>query len=461
MYPRVGARVIAALCSLVFVTIYLSADSPAESMPDAFVPQRPASAPALAGDPEIFVGAGDIATCPGTGDEAVATVLDGIAGTVYTTGDNVYPDGTAGQFTTCYEPSWGRHKARTRPSPGNHDYNTTGATGYYGYFGANAGPSGQGYYSYDIGAWHAVSLNSNCSRIGGCGATSAQATWLQADLAANPSVCTIAYWHHPILTIGPHNNDEEGILALWQILYDNDVDVVLVGHDHNYQRYATLNRDHNGVDAQNGIRYFVVGTGGNGLTSASSSRANATPGIEVWADDPNDGDGHSASLGVLKLSLYEEAYEFEFVPVAGGTFTDSGSGTCHPAPDTDADGVPNAQDNCPSWPNPGQQSPSWTVPADDADCDGFDAVHEAAIGTDPATHCAATPDPGDEEPDSWPTDSDDNGATLLGDIIRFGPSYNHSRPDPAYNPRFDLNTNDALNLSDIVLTGPYYNRSCS
>jgi hypothetical protein len=414
----------------------------------------------VTGEPTVFVGAGDIATCSSAGDEAVATVLDGIAGTVFTLGDNVYPDGTAGQFTSCYEPSWGRHKARTRPAPGNHDYNTTGAVPYYQYFGSNAGDAGKGYYSFDIGAWHAISLNSNCAAVG-CGPGSAQQTWLESDLEAHPGVCTIAYWHHPVLTIGPHNNDETGMLSIWQMLYDHDVDIVLSGHDHNYQRYAPLNRDANGVDASGGVRYFVVGTGGVGLTSASATRANSTPGIEVWADDPNDSDGHSASLGVLKLSLYDAAYEWQFVPVAGGTFTDSGQGACLPAADADADGVADPLDNCPQWPNSTQDLPSWPVPADDADCDGFDAAREQAIGTDPNTRCAATSDPSDEHPDPWPTDNDDSRFTNLADIVRYGPSFNRVKPDPAYDRRFDLNANDAVSLSDIVLNGQYYNKTCA
>lgn len=287
----------------------------------------------LAGAPAIFVGAGDIAACGSDedelGDERVAALLDGIAGTVFTLGDNAYPDGTAGQFESCYEPSWGRHRARTRPAPGNHDYNTSDATPYYEYFGPNAGDAGKGYYSFDIGAWHAISLNSNCSEIdGGCGPGSPQQTWLEADLKAHPNACTIAYWHHPVLTIGPHDNDEE-TLPLWQTLYDHGTDIVLSGHEHNYQRYAPLDRDAAAVDADEGIRFFVVGTGGVGLTDASSSRVNDNPGLEAWGDNPGDGDSHDASLGVLNLSLYDAAYEWQFVPAEGGTFTDSGRGTCH------------------------------------------------------------------------------------------------------------------------------------
>src|SRR5215217_665076 len=149
----------------------------------------------------VFVGAGDIASCASSGDEATANLLDGIPGTVYTLGDNVYDSGTDAEFANCYNPSWGRHKARTKPSVGNHEYRTAGASGYYKYFGNAASPTEpgctvncKGYYSYDLGAWHIIALNSMCENVGGCGATSPMVTWLEGDLAANPSSCTLAYW---------------------------------------------------------------------------------------------------------------------------------------------------------------------------------------------------------------------------------------------------------------------------
>src|SRR2546422_4803025 len=182
------------------------------------------------GSAVVLVGAGDIADCSGSGDEATAALLDNIAGTVFTLGDNVYPDGTATQFTQCYDPSWGRHKARTRPAPGNHDYHTSGASGYYGYFGSIAGPSGQGYYSYDLGAWHIISLNSQTSMSAG----SAQETWLKADLAASTKRCTIAYWHYPRFSSGPHGSLSTSS-AIWQDLYNAGAEIVLNGHDHDYQ----------------------------------------------------------------------------------------------------------------------------------------------------------------------------------------------------------------------------------
>src|SRR6266498_251935 len=164
---------------------------------------------AQAADP-VFVGAGDIANCSNTQDEATAKLLDGIPGTVFTLGDNVYPDGTATQFQDCYGPTWGRHKDRTRPAVGNHDYHTAGAAGYYSYFGSAASPQDanctsncKGYYSYNLGAWHIIALNGEIDHTVG----SAQEKWLRADLAANPSMCTLAYWHEPRFSSGMHGNN--------------------------------------------------------------------------------------------------------------------------------------------------------------------------------------------------------------------------------------------------------------
>jgi hypothetical protein len=263
-----------------------------------------------AGASVVFVGAGDIADCGSSGDEATAVLLDGIAGTVFTTGDNVYNDGSATQFAECYEPTWGRHKARTRPSPGNHDYRTSGASGYYVYFGANAGEAGNGYYSFDLGEWHIISLNSNVSMSAG----SAQEQWLRADLAATIRSCVLAYWHHPRFSSGDHGSST-GPQPLWQALYDHDADVVLAGHDHNYERFAPQTPDGVRDDAR-GIREFVVGTGGTGFRSVSSAIANS----ETTNDD---------TFGVLKLTLSAGGYAWEFVPVAGGTYRDSGTAACH------------------------------------------------------------------------------------------------------------------------------------
>ena len=260
----------------------------------------------------VFVGAGDIADCSGSGDEATAALLDNIAGTVFTAGDNVYPDGTDAQFTQCYDPSWGRHKARTRPTPGNHDYHTSGASGYYGYFGSLAGPSGQGYYSYDLGAWHLISLNSNASMSAG----SAQETWLRQDLAASTKQCTIAYWHHPRFSSGTQHGSLSSAEPLWQALYDAGADIVISGHEHNYERFAPQTPTGT-ADPTRGIREFVVGTGGE---SHYNDQGTPLPNSELF---------NGTTFGVLKLTLSAGSYTWQFIPVSGGTFTDSGSGSCH------------------------------------------------------------------------------------------------------------------------------------
>ena len=261
----------------------------------------------VAADP-VLVGAGDIADCATTTDEAAAALLDAIDGTVFTAGDNAYPLGRTQDFTNCYEPTWGRHKARTRPSPGNHDYISPGAAPYYSYFGAHAGPSGQGYYSYNLGAWHIVSLNSNIAVFAG----SPQEQWLRADLAANQTLCTLAYFHHPRFSSGQHG-DQLFMRDIWQALYEFGVDVVVSGHDHNYEQFHRQNPD--GMLDANGIREFVVGTGGTTLRPFAAIK-------------PNSAVRNSDTHGVLKLILRPTSYDWEFVPVAGQSFIDSGSRPC-------------------------------------------------------------------------------------------------------------------------------------
>ncbi|ATO14065.1 alkaline phosphatase [Micromonospora sp. WMMA2032] len=261
------------------------------------------------GDP-VLVGAGDISNS-GSGDSATAALLDGIPGTVFTTGDNVYNSGTAPEFSTYYNPTWGRHKARTRPSPGNHDYNTSGASGYYGYFGSQAGPSGRGYYSYDLGNWHVVSLNSNISMSAG----SAQEQWLRSDLAASTKPCTLAYWHHPLYTSSSNHAPSTGTRPLYQALYDYDADVVVWGHNHVYERFAPMNAN-GGLDTARGLRSFVAGMGGAGHYGFGTIQ-------------PNSEARNSSAYGVLKFTLHAGTYDWQFVPVAGQTYRDSGTGSCH------------------------------------------------------------------------------------------------------------------------------------
>ena len=267
-------------------------------------------APATPPTPPVLVGAGDIASCWYDHDEATAKLLDSIPGTVFTAGDNVYENGTPTQFKLCYEPTWGRHKARTRPSPGNHDYETPSGAGYYAYFGAVAGPAGRGYYSYDLGGWHIIAINSNLSmRVG-----SLQERWLRRDLAQHPARCTLAYWHHPRFSSGEHGSSTAP-QPLWQALYDANADLVINGHDHTYERFAPQTPTGT-LDTVRGIREFVVGTGGAGLYQFPHIRANS----ELR---------NNTTHGVIKVTLRPDGYDWEFVPVAGDEFRDSGSGKCH------------------------------------------------------------------------------------------------------------------------------------
>jgi hypothetical protein len=256
----------------------------------AFLFVGPASA--INKDDPGFVGAGDIAQCwlgmfpRFSGANATASLLDGI-------------EGVAGPG------------APPPPSPGNHDYRTAGAAPYYAYFGENAGPPGRGYYSYDIGAWHIVSLNSNLKTEAGA----EQERWLRADLAARPTRCTLAYWHHPAFSSGPHG-DSPRMRAFWSVLYEFGVDVVVNGHDHHYERFAPQTPD-GAPDVERGIRQFTVGTGGADLYDLDTLRANS----EVQ---------NSTTWGVLKFTLRAASYDWEFIPVAGGMFRDRGTGLCVP-----------------------------------------------------------------------------------------------------------------------------------
>jgi hypothetical protein len=269
--------------------------------------------------PTRVVAAGDIATCSGTGDEATADLLSNIAGTVLTLGDNAYPVGSAQDFEECYDPTWGRFKERTKPSPGNHEYETEGAEGYFDYFGKAAGDPDKGYYSFNLGSWHIAALNSNCGEGEvRCGPGSPQREWLKEDLAANADEerCTLAYMHHPRFSSGVEHGSTANLEPLWEVLYEAGADVVLSAHEHNYERFAP--QDPYGVaDPERGIRQFVVGTGGGkGTYPILDSLSNS----EVHNDD---------TYGVLKLTLHPEGYEWRFVPVEGARFTDSGSARCH------------------------------------------------------------------------------------------------------------------------------------
>jgi hypothetical protein len=257
--------------------------------------------------PGVLVGAGDIAVCGSQGTEATADLIDLIDGTVFTAGDNAYFQGTAHQYRTCYDPTWGRHKGRTRPTPGNHEYETPGASAYFDYFGDSAGPRGVGYYSYNVGPWHVVSMNSNVP----AGEGSAQLQWLRDDLAATDARCVAAIWHHPVFSSG-QNGPQSMMREAWRVLRELGADVVISGHDHIYERFAR--QDETGRATSGGLREFLVGTGGAELTKPVRVSANS----EV----------RFTASGVLKLTLNQESYSWQFMPVAFTPFSDSGSDSC-------------------------------------------------------------------------------------------------------------------------------------
>lgn len=271
---------------------------------------------AQASDP-VLVGAGDIASCDDlAGAQATAKLIDKIPGTVFAAGDLAYPDGSDENFAKCYEPTWGRFKDRTRPAPGNHEYHSDGASGYTRYFGAAAGDPKKDYYSYDLGAWHIIALNSECEAVGGCDAASPQGQWLAQDLAQHSSVCTLAYFHKPLFSSGGAHGNDLMMKPIWVTLYRAGADVVINGHDHDYERFAPQDPEGK-LDEVRGVREFVVGSGGK-----NSHR-------QFGAPKPNSEARNDSAFGVLKLTLHPKGYDWEFVPEAGKTFSDSGSGKCH------------------------------------------------------------------------------------------------------------------------------------
>jgi 3',5'-cyclic AMP phosphodiesterase CpdA len=267
-----------------------------------------------------LVGAGDISVCgSNTSDTRTAQLVADIllhdtTAIAFTLGDNVYPDGSSSWFWSCYEPTWGAFKSRTRPVPGNHDYyNNPNAEGYFEYFGANAGPVGRGWYRYDAGAWRVYALSSECIRGSRCYIS--QYRWLRADLVNNPHQCVLAMWHRPRFSTGDHGSSRR-MAPVFHLLYDHGAEIVLSGHDHDYERFAPTDPKGN-PDPTNGLRQWVVGTGGAGIRSFD---VGALPITEA-----RDATAH----GVLRLDLYAGGYDWQFLTTSNNPFTDTGSATCH------------------------------------------------------------------------------------------------------------------------------------
>jgi hypothetical protein len=262
----------------------------------------------------VFVGAGDIADCNapdrGASAEATAKLLDNIAGTVFTTGDNVYFNATPADFRNCYDPRWGRHKGRTYPTPGNHEYQSPGALPYFDYFGERAGPRGAGFYSFTLGNWHIISLNSEV----GVSQGQEQYIWLRRDLDENKTRCTLALWHHPLFTSGPSGGTGGRMRDLWALLYEFGVDVAITGHDHFYERFAP--QDVLGRRDAFGIQQFIAGTGGAALYDLGPRHPNSLFTLRAF--------------GVLRLTLRDVSYDSVFIEAGSAAQHDPTFGNlCH------------------------------------------------------------------------------------------------------------------------------------
>jgi len=259
--------------------------------------------------PVRILAAGDIGEC-GFGAMQTGAMLDSMDGTLLALGDLAYFQGSTVNFRDCYDPAWGRFQTRTRPVPGNHEYETPGASSYYDYFGDLAGPRGQGYYAFTAGSWRIIALNSGPG-AGNMSASSPQLQWLRAELDNNRFACTLAYWHHPLFSSGPNGNQPE-VREFWRVLSDAGVDVVINGHDHMYERFAPQDLD--GKPNPNGIRQFIAGTGGAHLYTPGAPKPNSERRASVY--------------GVFMMTLSATSYTWDFRSV-GNTFSDPGTGTCH------------------------------------------------------------------------------------------------------------------------------------
>jgi hypothetical protein len=328
--PKRGSRWVWLLLLLLLGAFGRLVATFAQNAPHPQQPQDQPKKPGRSGkenestDAAVLIGAGDIAGCVDlSGAEATARLIEANPGIVFAAGDLAYQRGTYDEFVRCYGPTWGRFKARTRPVPGNHEYGSS-AKGYFRYWGQQAGDPTKGYYSYDLGSWHIIALNTNCdsSELSGCGVDSPEELWLKQDLAVHPNACIIAYGHHPLFSSGifeKHARHPE-LFAFWQDLYDAHADLILAGHEHSYERFAPQNPQGN-ADPEHGIREIVVGTGGRSHTPLGVVQSNS----EVRDD---------RTYGVLKLTLSPGKYRWEFIPVAGKSFHDSGDGFCHNAEPT-------------------------------------------------------------------------------------------------------------------------------
>ena len=264
-------------------------------------------------DPIFLTGAGDISVCDYETDDATAALLENIPDLIFTLGDTQYNGSSYEKYMNCFDKSWGAYKDRMIPVVGNHEYEDENAAGFYDYFANEMDPDRLGYYSMDIGAWHVIVLNSQCGAVGGCDEKSPQVQWLVNDLENDSHLCTLALWHHPRFSTGYHESDAT-LDTIWRTMVAYDVELVLNGHDHNYERFAPMDGDGN-IDLSDGTRMIIVGTGGADLRPQY---------LENLASVVYNNSTH----GVLQLKLEYGTYSWEFIPVEGSTFSDSGWGYC-------------------------------------------------------------------------------------------------------------------------------------
>jgi hypothetical protein len=277
-------------------------------------PLSPASAATAS-----MVAMSDVAGCTSshqpTGSSGTANVIDDLSGPLAVVGDEVQGQSTTLQdFRNCYHPRWGQFNGRARPVPGNHEYLTSGAKGYFDYFGSRGGPRGKGYYAYTVGDWQVLALNSNCGNIGGCGPGSAMHSWLKSTLAGSSARCQLAYWHHPRWSHGYHGQNK-AVGPLFQLLYNDGVELVLNGHEHAYQRFPALGPS--GDKVSDGVVEIVLPSAG---ASFHGWGAKAGPAPVVRNNN---------TFGVVALTLRSDGWSSRFVPAPGGSFRDSASGSCH------------------------------------------------------------------------------------------------------------------------------------
>jgi calcineurin-like phosphoesterase family protein/fibronectin type III domain protein len=263
-------------------------------------------------DPNYHGGSGTSTACRQKYTSDI--IVNGDYDAVLALGDLQYDSGSLSDFNTVYDPTWGRFKSITYPVVGNHEYGQSGASGYFDYFGSRAGERGKGYYSFDLASWHIIAINSNCGQVS-CSANSTQEQWLRADLAAHSNDCTLAMWHHARFSSG-HDGDNTFMQTMWKDLVDGNAEILLSGHSHDYERFAPQDANGN-LDTSNGVRQFVVGTGGAFFTGLGTSF------------DDNSQAHQNNTYGILQLTLRADAYDWRFVPEAGKSYSDSGTTSCH------------------------------------------------------------------------------------------------------------------------------------